>query len=86
MSKTIVANFKMNGSSEIIKNWIFEFKQNHKSKNMRSGQFWGTWYMRVGPVSTARQSVVGSSLKSAKLDQIQRNATFREFEKRVDTT
>jgi len=33
MSKTIVANFKMNGSSEFIKNWIFEFKQNHKSKN-----------------------------------------------------
>ena len=33
MSKTIVANFKMNGSSEFIKNWIFEFKQNHKSQN-----------------------------------------------------
>ena len=33
MSNTIVANFKMNGSSEFIKNWIFEFKQNHKSQN-----------------------------------------------------
>ena len=33
MSKTIVANFKMNGSSEFIKKWIFEFKQNHKSQN-----------------------------------------------------
>ena len=33
MSKTIVANFKMNGSSEFIKNWIFEFKQDHKSQN-----------------------------------------------------
>ena len=33
MSKTIVANFKMNGSSEFIKNWIFEFKQNYKSQN-----------------------------------------------------
>ena len=33
MSKTIVANFKMNGSSEFIKKWIFEFKQNYKSQN-----------------------------------------------------